>query len=194
MRLDTKLAINVTPWRLYQTREPRHLPSAICHLPSASVSPPPPSHHLLPSPPLPSAHLRTNAHSHTPPQQIQQLHKLLRPFMLRRLKADVEKSMPPKTETILYIGMSSMQKKLYKDLLSRDKELGNRTIPLFNALRTRTIPSTRSLPLTLSHHLTISPSHRHTISPEREDRRRFTYGHPQHRHANAQVLQPPIPF
>ena len=44
--------------------------------------------------------------------------------MLRRLKADVEKSMPPKTETILYIGMSAMQKKLYKDLLSRDKELG----------------------------------------------------------------------
>ena len=51
---------------------------------------------------------------------ISQLHKILRPFMLRRLKADVEKSLPPKTETILFTGMSAMQKKLYKDILMRD--------------------------------------------------------------------------
>jgi superfamily II DNA/RNA helicase len=40
--------------------------------------------------------------------------------MLRRLKADVEKSLPPKSETILFVGMSAMQKKLYKDILMRD--------------------------------------------------------------------------
>ena len=40
--------------------------------------------------------------------------------MLRRLKADVEKSLPPKHETILFTGMSSMQKKLYKEILLRD--------------------------------------------------------------------------
>lgn len=51
---------------------------------------------------------------------ISQLHKILRPFMLRRLKADVEKSLPPKHETILFTGMSAMQKKLYRDLLIRD--------------------------------------------------------------------------
>lgn len=51
---------------------------------------------------------------------ISQLHKILRPFMLRRLKVDVEKSLPPKHETILFIGMSSLQKKLYKDILLRD--------------------------------------------------------------------------
>ncbi|GMH46812.1 hypothetical protein TrLO_g5455 [Triparma laevis f. longispina] len=51
---------------------------------------------------------------------IGQLHKILRPFMLRRLKADVEKSLPPKHETILYTGMSKMQKKLYKEILLRD--------------------------------------------------------------------------
>ena len=51
---------------------------------------------------------------------ISQLHKILRPFMLRRLKADVEKSLPPKNETILFTGMSAMQKKLYKDILMRD--------------------------------------------------------------------------
>ena len=51
---------------------------------------------------------------------ISQLHKILRPFMLRRLKADVEKSLPPKHETILFTGMSAMQKKLYRDILIRD--------------------------------------------------------------------------
>ena len=51
---------------------------------------------------------------------ISQLHKLLRPFMLRRLKADVEKSLPPKTETILFTGMSTLQKNLYRQILLRD--------------------------------------------------------------------------
>lgn len=51
---------------------------------------------------------------------IKQLHKILRPFMLRRLKADVEKTLPPKHETILFTGMSEMQKKLYRDILLRD--------------------------------------------------------------------------
>jgi len=51
---------------------------------------------------------------------IGQLHKLLRPFMLRRLKADVEKSLPPKSETILFTGMSAVQKNLYRSVLMRD--------------------------------------------------------------------------
>src|SRR5690348_11602512 len=51
---------------------------------------------------------------------ISQLHKILRPFMLRRLKVDVAKGLPPKTETILMVGMSKMQKQLYKKLLLRD--------------------------------------------------------------------------
>ena len=51
---------------------------------------------------------------------ISQLHKILRPFMLRRLKADVEKSLPPKHETILFTGMSKMQKELYRNILIRD--------------------------------------------------------------------------
>ena len=54
---------------------------------------------------------------------ISQLHKILRPFMLRRLKVDVEKSLPPKHETILFTGMSAMQKKLYKDILLRDVDV-----------------------------------------------------------------------
>jgi SWI/SNF-related matrix-associated actin-dependent regulator of chromatin subfamily A member 5 len=51
---------------------------------------------------------------------ISQLHKLLRPFMLRRLKVDVEKSLPLKSETILFTGMSTMQKNLYRQILLRD--------------------------------------------------------------------------
>ena len=51
---------------------------------------------------------------------ISQLHKILRPFMLRRLKKEVEKSLPPKHETILFTGMSKMQKTLYRDILIRD--------------------------------------------------------------------------
>merc|ERR1711871_818394 len=56
----------------------------------------------------------------TKQQMIGQLHKLLHPFMLRRLKDDVEKSLLPKTETILFTGMSTMQKVLYKSILMRD--------------------------------------------------------------------------
>lgn len=40
--------------------------------------------------------------------------------MLRRLKLDVAKGLPPKTETILMVGLSKMQKQLYKKLLLRD--------------------------------------------------------------------------
>lgn len=53
-------------------------------------------------------------------RMIGQLHKLLRPFMLRRLKADVEKSLLPKIETILFTGLSLEQKALYRQILLRD--------------------------------------------------------------------------
>ena len=53
---------------------------------------------------------------------ITHLHSILRPFMLRRLKSEVAKGLPPKTETLLMVGMSKMQKQLYKRLLLRDIE------------------------------------------------------------------------
>ena len=58
---------------------------------------------------------------------ISQLHKILRPFMLRRLKVDVEKSLPLKSETILFTGMSTTQKNLYKQILLRDIDTINGT-------------------------------------------------------------------
>jgi len=51
--------------------------------------------------------------------------KVLRPFLLRRLKSDVEKGLPPKKETILKVGMSQMQKQYYKALLQKDLEVVN---------------------------------------------------------------------
>uniref|UniRef100_A0A2N9GWX1 Chromatin-remodeling complex ATPase n=2 Tax=Fagaceae TaxID=3503 RepID=A0A2N9GWX1_FAGSY len=56
---------------------------------------------------------------------VQQLHKVLRPFLLRRLKSDVEKGLPPKKETILKVGMSQLQKHYYRALLQKDLEVVN---------------------------------------------------------------------
>ncbi|KAI5082083.1 hypothetical protein GOP47_0001826 [Adiantum capillus-veneris] len=56
---------------------------------------------------------------------VQQLHKVLRPFLLRRLKSDVERGLPPKKETILKVGMSQMQKHYYRALLQKDLDAIN---------------------------------------------------------------------
>ncbi|KAF1989540.1 chromatin remodelling complex ATPase chain ISW1 [Aulographum hederae CBS 113979] len=58
-------------------------------------------------------------------QVVQQLHKVLRPFLLRRVKSDVEKSLLPKKEVNLYIGMSEMQVKWYKKILEKDIDAVN---------------------------------------------------------------------
>lgn len=44
----------------------------------------------------------------------QSLHKVLEPFLLRRVKKDVEKSLPAKVEQILRVDMSAQQKQYYK--------------------------------------------------------------------------------
>lgn len=56
---------------------------------------------------------------------VQQLHKVLRPFLLRRVKSDVEKSLLPKKEVNLYIGMSDMQVQWYKRILEKDIDAVN---------------------------------------------------------------------
>ncbi|KAH9254424.1 hypothetical protein BASA81_007537 [Batrachochytrium salamandrivorans] len=44
------------------------------------------------------------------------LHKILRPFMLRRLKSQVESEMPPKREVVLYCAMTPEQRELYDSI------------------------------------------------------------------------------
>uniref|UniRef100_A0A672L0M4 Chromodomain-helicase-DNA-binding protein 1-like n=1 Tax=Sinocyclocheilus grahami TaxID=75366 RepID=A0A672L0M4_SINGR len=48
------------------------------------------------------------------------LHKELEPFLLRRVKKDVEKSLPAKVEQILRVEMSAVQKQYYKWILTRN--------------------------------------------------------------------------
>lgn len=44
---------------------------------------------------------------------IRRLHKVLRPFLLRRLKKDVEADLPDKTERVIKVRMSGLQARLY---------------------------------------------------------------------------------
>ena len=50
---------------------------------------------------------------------VRQLHHTLRPYLLRRLKADVEKQMPGKYEHIVYCRLSKRQRELYQGFLNR---------------------------------------------------------------------------
>ena len=59
------------------------------------------------------------------PALIERLHRILRPFVLRRLKHDVEKALLPKIETKLFVGLSAMQRQWYTKVLSRDIEVLN---------------------------------------------------------------------
>jgi len=52
--------------------------------------------------------------------ELSNLHKELRPHILRRVIKDVEKSLPPKIERILRVEMSPLQKQYYKWILERN--------------------------------------------------------------------------
>lgn len=52
---------------------------------------------------------------------IRRLHKVLRPFLLRRLKKDVEKDLPDKLEKVIKCRFSALQAKLYKQLVTYNK-------------------------------------------------------------------------
>ncbi|KYQ89093.1 chromo domain-containing protein [Tieghemostelium lacteum] len=53
-------------------------------------------------------------------EQIAELHRVLKPHLLRRIKKDVEKSLPPKTERILRVDFAPLQKKYYKWILAKN--------------------------------------------------------------------------
>ncbi|KAL1916815.1 uncharacterized protein VTP21DRAFT_5519 [Calcarisporiella thermophila] len=56
---------------------------------------------------------------------VRQLHMVLRPFLLRRIKSDVEKSLLPKKEINIYAGMSEMQRQWYRKILEKDIDAVN---------------------------------------------------------------------
>lgn len=53
-------------------------------------------------------------------QQVKDLHNILKPYLLRRVKEDVEKSLPPKEETIIEVALTPIQKKYYKAIYERN--------------------------------------------------------------------------
>jgi len=55
-------------------------------------------------------------------EQVSKLHQLLGPHMLRRMKADVLKSMPSKSEFIVRTNLAPMQKKWYRNILTKNFE------------------------------------------------------------------------
>ncbi|XP_058826614.1 chromodomain-helicase-DNA-binding protein Mi-2 homolog [Topomyia yanbarensis] len=57
--------------------------------------------------------------------QVKKLHEMLGPHMLRRLKTDVLKNMPTKSEFIVRVELSPLQKKYYKYVLTRNFEALN---------------------------------------------------------------------
>ncbi|KAF9075433.1 SNF2 family N-terminal domain-containing protein [Rhodocollybia butyracea] len=71
-------------------------------------------------------------------EKIRQLHKQLESLMLRRLKRDVLKSLPTKSERILRVEMSALQTHFYKNILTKNFQAlvksahGNNNISLLN--------------------------------------------------------------
>ena len=59
---------------------------------------------------------------------VKELHSILSPFLLRRIKADVEKALLPKIESNVYVGMTDMQKKWYRLLLTKDIDALNTSV------------------------------------------------------------------
>jgi SNF2 family DNA or RNA helicase len=57
-----------------------------------------------------------------PPALIAELQSLLRPFLLRRLKADVHLTLPKKTEVVLFADLTPLQTKFYKWILTKNIE------------------------------------------------------------------------
>eukprot|EP01117_Protostelium_nocturnum_P010342 TRINITY_DN3719_c0_g1_i1.p1 TRINITY_DN3719_c0_g1~~TRINITY_DN3719_c0_g1_i1.p1 ORF type:complete len:775 (+),score=358.94 TRINITY_DN3719_c0_g1_i1:113-2437(+) len=55
-------------------------------------------------------------------QIIGKLHTILRPFLLRRVKADVKLGLPSKHEKVVYIPLSDLQKSYYKAIVAKNLE------------------------------------------------------------------------
>ncbi|KAF5461360.1 hypothetical protein F2P56_017465 [Juglans regia] len=71
-------------------------------------------------------------------EQISRLHKMLAPHLLRRVKKDVMKELPPKKELILRVELSNKQKEYYKAILTRNYQIltrrGGAQISLINVV------------------------------------------------------------
>ncbi len=67
----------------------------------------------LPSPLPPSIHPQMELNEEETILIIRRLHKVLRPFLLRRLKKEVESQLPDKVEYVIKCDMSALQRHMY---------------------------------------------------------------------------------
>jgi SNF2 family DNA or RNA helicase len=61
-------------------------------------------------------------------EELKKLHKLIGPYLLRRLKEDVEKSIPPKEEIVVEVVPTNIQKQYYRAILDKNREFLKRGI------------------------------------------------------------------
>ncbi len=54
-------------------------------------------------------------------ERVNKLHMMLRPYLLRRMKVDVEKELPAKYEHVIYCKLSKRQRYLYDEFMSRSE-------------------------------------------------------------------------
>lgn len=68
-------------------------------------------------------------------KQVAKLHEMLKPYLLRRIKEDVEKSLPPKEETIVEVALTAVQKRFYRAIYEKN------TAYLYKGLKASNQPS-----------------------------------------------------
>ncbi|XP_072179919.1 chromodomain-helicase-DNA-binding protein 1-like [Diadema setosum] len=66
------------------------------------------------------------------------LHRILLPFLLRRTKTEVVLDLPKKSEVILFHGLTALQKKLYKAILTKDYAAFDQQLDVPGMGRTKT--------------------------------------------------------
>ncbi|KFY94121.1 hypothetical protein V498_04047 [Pseudogymnoascus sp. VKM F-4517 (FW-2822)] len=77
-------------------------------------------------------------------ENLPELHDLIRPYFLRRTKAMVLKFLPPMAQVIIPVTMSTVQKKLYKSILSKSPELLRSMLKFLPPMAQVIIPVTMS--------------------------------------------------
>ena len=78
----------------------------------------------------------TNTSSKEHQERVAYLHKIMRPYFLRRLKDDVDLTIPNKREVVLYSGLTELQKKYYTWVLTKNvtqlQKKGSNKVSLMN--------------------------------------------------------------
>jgi SWI/SNF-related matrix-associated actin-dependent regulator of chromatin subfamily A member 5 len=60
-------------------------------------------------------------------KMVQMLHRVLRPFILRRTKSEVEHGLPPKREILVSVQMTALQRDMYKKILVNELKVNGST-------------------------------------------------------------------